>query len=146
LKGRTPNQPQASCNNKNNEQSVAIGNIGSSTRTIHNRHTNVNRQLKTFDSTETYDLNKLIMYGSKYSTWCSGDRFGSSFHISNVDGNDWYYSGTLVSSTLKQTSCDLRSLPYGTYVFRVSGALNNEATGVAYDFCGVHGVSSSQGI
>jgi hypothetical protein len=93
---------------------------------------------------EIYMLNEYSLYGSSSSSWCNDDRFGSDFHISDVGGDNLYYSATLTSGSKSETPCDLSRIPYGTFLMRVTGALNPYSNQVSYAFCGVRGIASTQ--
>jgi hypothetical protein len=100
------------------------------------------------DSDTSYDLNEYYLYGkdvmADYTSWYTGDRDGSDFHISDMNGNLLYYTGTLCASTSDETPCDLSSLLPGEYAWRVTGILNPNRMFVTYDFCGIRGSYSTE--
>ena len=100
------------------------------------------------DTDSSYDLEEYFIYGKdvmdEYTSWYTGDRDGSDFHISDVGGNYLYYTGTLCHAVSDEAPCDLTELPPGEYTWRVTGALNPNRLYVAYDFCGIRGSYSTE--
>ena len=109
------------------------------------------RSLLTQDDVDTdssYDLEEYFIYGKdvmdEYTSWYTGDRDGSDFHVSDVGGNYLYYTGTLCHAVSDEAPCDLTELPAGEYAWRVTGALNPNHLYVTYDFCGIRGAYSTE--
>eukprot|EP01041_Mallomonas_annulata_P006703 gene6703-13587_t len=77
------------------------------------------------------------LYG-KSDSWSSLDGYGTTFDISSADGLTRFFSGSLCNgkSTMQ---CELKKLPAGDYVWRVSGAMDENMESVAWDFCHLHG-------
>jgi len=94
---------------------------------------------------EGMGMNKYYISGRDFSSWCTGDRLGSDFHVSDAYGYHLYHRGTLSWQHKVWSPCDLSNLVTGvTYQWRVTGAFNPYADDVSYEFCGIKGTAQSQ--
>ena len=111
---------------------------------------NNNDGIKDKMSTKSDNRRKLLRSPSLYgyeSSWYSLGGYGTFYDISSVDGQELYYSGSLCNdnSTVGYNDgmCDIR-LPAGTYMWRVSGALDVHKDLIAWEFCDVYGGATSE--
>jgi len=82
------------------------------------------------------------------TAWDSLNGYGTTFDISSSDGREHYLSGSFCGEYSSQTElssgCKPDVLPEGTYVWRVSGAQDVYKDEISWDFCSVHGSSSTE--
>ena len=132
----------------NNDGNSLIQTNANATETTSSLKSRVLLNQDYIDTDTSYDLNEYYLYGkdvmADYTSWYTGDRDGSDFHISDMNGNLLYYTGTLCASTSDETPCDLSALLPGEYAWRVTGALNPNRMFVTYDFCGIRGSYSTE--
>lgn len=90
------------------------------------------------------NVNGYKLFDSNDRVWFSNDRRGTEFYISDINGVSWYYSGTLCAGNPSRGTCNLQSLPSGSYIWRTTGSLDENRGGVAFSFCSIAGSASTE--
>mmetsp|Transcript_14450 Transcript_14450/g.14547 ORF Transcript_14450/g.14547 Transcript_14450/m.14547 type:complete len:669 (+) Transcript_14450:1-2007(+) len=89
-------------------------------------------------------INEYLLYGENAFSWYTTDRRSSYFRISDCEGRELYYTGTLCEGVLSHAPCDLSQLSEGTYLWRANGFLDPNKESTSYSFCGVRGSFSTE--
>jgi len=130
-------------NNKNNKNNNKNGKM---LRALNDRTYYPNGATADFFYAEKrFPVMEYALYGKEQSSWDTGDTYRSAIHVSDVGGDNLYFTGSLCSGkTSIESPCDLNQLPPGNYMWRVTGAQNPDVGDIAYDFCGIHGPAMTQ--
>eukprot|EP01041_Mallomonas_annulata_P011331 gene11331-23715_t len=101
----------------------------------------------TDSSSSSSDSSSETAQAVKYSltqtngTWYDAEGFGTKFFLSDMDGEEEMYSGTLCGSN--NMTCQV-FLTSGKYSWRVTGLLSNGRGGQGWSICGASGSKSTE--